>query len=392
MTRETSKPTTNEGSLCEFRKSFETVRKASYMIGIDTSTPERDTNIRIIGSNLFLMALYVVCLYSGWFLRADWYSLLELSVCLLLTLQGSSKMWTAIVHKVRYFELFQTTERIYERFDSDERNRPILIDVIAKMNLLIKGIVIVYVSSGLLIVVVVVLYASITRQKFLALTAFIPFVDYTTSAGYILHSMLHLSMIVICVDGYLAADVAFIITVVPIIAYGNCLQNEIRHLNLLLQTPQRNEKLITENLVRICQLHQMIVEFEQDAVEHFKFGCAVQILFQSGTLLVTIFLTYICGYLQAACIFMALFFQLTQYCALGTIVTAKKNNQMIIDIYDIEWYLLDKPQQRIVSFMLFRAQTAKDLSVGGVAPLNVVTYVKVSSSLLFCLAYFYQVC
>ncbi|XP_052567258.1 uncharacterized protein LOC128093665 [Culex pipiens pallens] len=262
------------------------------MIGIDTSTPERGTNIQIIGSNLFLMALYVICLYSGWFLRADWYSFLEMFICLLLTLQGSSKMWTAVVRKPRYVQLFQTTERIYERFDSDERNRPILRDVIAKMNLFIKGIVIVYVSSGLLIVVLVVLYALVTRQRFLAFTAFIPFVGHTTLVGYSLHSMLHLSMIVICVNGYLAADVAFIITVVPIIAYGNCLRNEIRNLNLLLQMSQRNKKLITEKLVRICQLHQIIVEFEQDAIELFKFGCA--------------------------------------------------NDQMIIDIYDIEWYLLDE--------------------------------------------------
>lgn len=50
---------------------------------------------------------------------------------------------------------------------------------------------------------------------------------------------------------------------------------------------------------------------------------------------------------------------------------------MTIDIYGIEWYRLGNTQQQIVVFMLHRAQTAKDLSVGGIAPLNVETYVKV---------------
>ncbi|EDS45066.1 Odorant receptor 83c [Culex quinquefasciatus] len=271
----------NAGSLPEFRKSFETVRKASYLVGVALFTRESDLNVRFFGTSTIIALVYGCCLYSGWFLRSDWNRLLELSVCLLLNLQGTSKLWTGFVQKLRYCELFQTTERIYECFDVDERNRPILREVVSKMNLFIKWIVIVY----------------------------------------------------------------------------------------------RNEKLITEKLVRICKLHQMIVEFEQDAVEHFKYGCAVQILFQAGTLMITIFLSYICGYVQAASIFMALLFQLTQYCALGTIVTAK-NDQMTIDIYGIEWYRLGNTQQQIVVFMLHRAQTAKDLSVGGIAPLNVETYVK----------------
>lgn len=50
---------------------------------------------------------------------------------------------------------------------------------------------------------------------------------------------------------------------------------------------------------------------------------------------------------------------------------------MIHDIYEIGWHRLDKPQQQMVAFMLHRAQNAKELSVGGVAPLNLVTYVQV---------------
>ncbi|KAL1377154.1 hypothetical protein pipiens_001556 [Culex pipiens pipiens] len=120
----------------------------------------------------------------------------------------------------------------------------------------------------------------------------------------------------------------------------------------------------------------MIVDFELDAIEHYAGGCLVQISTQAGSVLLCIFLGYICGYVQAISISMGLAFQITQYCALGTIVTAK-NEQITADIYDIGWNKLQKPQQQMVAFMLHRAQIARDLTVGQVAPLNMVTYVKV---------------
>ncbi|KAL9697810.1 hypothetical protein quinque_001251 [Culex quinquefasciatus] len=363
-------------SLQEFRNSFETVRKVTYMVGINVFTLEPDLNVRFFGSAMFMALIYVLCFYTGWVLReAEGYRILEMVMILVLNAQGTNKMWIGFVHKPRYCRLFQSSEQIYESFDSDERNRPVLRDLVAKMNLLLKWIVIVYASSGLLIVVLVALYAIVAREKFLALTIIVPFVDHTSLTGYLIVYLTHMAMAAFCAIGYLASDTAFIVTVVPIIAYANSLQNEIRNFNLLLQAPERDETLIAEKLLRICHLHQMIDEFEQEAIAHFKGGCLVQVALQAGTLLLTIFLAYICGYVQALSIFMALIFQLTQYCALGTIVTAK-NDQMIHDIYEIGWHRLDKPQQQMVAFMLHRAQNAKELSVGGVAPLNLVTYVQ----------------
>ncbi|XP_038120528.1 odorant receptor 67d [Culex quinquefasciatus] len=371
------KPPNAGTSLQEFRNSFETVRKVTYMVGIDPFTMESDLNVRFFGSTMFMALIYALCFYTGWELRdAEGYRILEMAMILVLNAQGTNKMWIGFVHKSRYCQLFQSSEQIYESFDGDARNRPILRNLVAKMNLLLKWIVIVYASSGLLIVVLVALYAIVAREKFLALTIIVPFVNHTSLTGYLIVYLTHMAMAAFCANGYLASDTAFIVTVVPIIAYANSLQNEIRNFNLLLQAPERDEALIAEKLLRICQLHQMIDEFEQEAIAHFKGGCLVQVALQAGTLLLTIFLAYICGYVQALSIFMALIFQLTQYCALGTIVTAK-NDQMINDIYEIGWHRLDKPQQQMVAFMLHRAQNAKELSVGGVAPLNLVTYVQI---------------
>lgn len=318
------KPPKASTSLQEFRNSFETVRKVTYMVGINVFTLEPDLNVRFFGSAMFMALIYVLCFYTGWVLReAEGYRILEMVMILVLNAQGTNKMWIGFVHKPRYCRLFQSSEQIYESFDSDERNRPVLRDLVAKMNLLLKWIVIVYASSGLLIVVLVALYAIVAREKFLALTIIVPFVDHTSLTGYLIVYLTHMAMAAFCANGYLASDTAFIVTVVPIIAYANSLQNEIRNFNLLLQAPERDEALIAEKLLRICQLHQMIDEFEQEAIAHFKGGCLVQVALQAGTLLLTIFLAYICGYSQALSIFMALIFQLTQYCALGTIVTAK---------------------------------------------------------------------
>ncbi|EDS26719.1 Odorant receptor 83c [Culex quinquefasciatus] len=243
------------------------------------------------------------------------------------------------------------------------------------MVFILKATTVIYVTAGGAIIFSVVLYSAFTRQHFIAISVFIPYVDHTSSIGYMLTFVVHALMIVFCCNGYLASDTAFMATVVLIIGYANSLQNEIVNFNHLLTMPKRDEKLISEKMARIGHLHQMVVEFELDAVKHFQGGCLVQILTQAGAVLICIFLGYICGYVQAFSVLVGLCFQITQYCALGTIVTAK-NEQITRDIYDIGWNLLQKPQQKMIVFMLHRAQVARDLTVGQMAPLNMVTYVK----------------
>lgn len=310
-------------SLDEFTKAFDTLNNAAYYVGLNFQTLELDLNIRIFGSALFMIIIYVLCILTCWKLREDWQGLFETLVIIVLNIQGTNKIWIAVVHKPRYFRLFQTSQQIYESFDADERNRPILRDMVAKMIFFLKGMIVVYATAGGAIIVFVFLYVAFTRQKFMPISVHIPYVDHSSWIGYIITFVAHSLMIVYCCNGYLTSDTAFVATVVPIIGYANSFQNEISNFNQLLTMPKRDEKLIEEKLARIRKLHQMIVDFELDAIEHYAGGCLVQISTQAGSVLLCIFLGYICGYVQAISISMGLAFQITQYCALGTIVTAK---------------------------------------------------------------------
>lgn len=310
-------------SLDEFTKAFDTLDKAAYYVGLNFQTLEMDLNFRIFGSALFMVIIYVLCLLTGWKLREDWQGLLETLVIIVLNIQGTNKIWIGVVHKPRYCRLFQTSKQIYESFDADERNRPILRDMVAKMIFFLKGMIVVYAIAGGAIIVFVFLYVAFTRQKFMPISVLIPYVDHSSWIGYITTFVVHSLMIMYCCNGYLTSDTAFVATVVPIIGYAKSFQNEILNFNQLLVMPKRDEKLIEEKLARISKLHQMIVNFELDAIEHFRGGCLVQISTQAGSLLLCIFLFYICGYVQAFSIAMGLAFQITEYCALGTIVTVK---------------------------------------------------------------------
>lgn len=310
-------------SLDEFIKAFDILNKTAYYVGLNFQTLEMDLNVRIFGSALFMLIIYVLCFLTSWKLRGDWQRLLETLVIFVLNIQGTNKIWIAVVHKPQYCRLFQTSEQIYASFDVDERNRPILRDMLTKMIFILKGMIVVYAIAGGAIIVFVFLYVAITRQKFVPISVLIPYVDHSSWIGYIITFVVHCLMIVYCCNGYLTSDTAFVATVVPIIGYANSFQNEILNFNKLLVMPKRDEKLIEEKLARISELHQMIVNYELDAIEHYQGGCLVQISTQAGSVLLCIFLFYICGYVQAFSIAMGLAFQITQYCALGTIVTAK---------------------------------------------------------------------
>ncbi|EDS26718.1 Odorant receptor 83c [Culex quinquefasciatus] len=358
----------SRSSLDEFIKAFDTVHKRTSFVGLDFKTTEWDINIRSVGLVLFMLTTYGLCFYTGWILREDWQSMLETLLILVLNMQGTSKLWVGFVHKVRYSKLFETTEQIYASFDADERNRSILRDMVVKLTFFLKGMTIMYEMAGGVVVIFVAL--------FVVITLFIPYVDHTSWIGYMITFIVHSLMVVCCCNGYLASDTAFVYIVVPIIGYANSLQNEIVHFNKLLTMPKRNEKLIAEKLDRIGKLHRMVIDFELHIIEHFQVGCLAEISLQAGSVLLCIFLSYICGYVQAYSILVVVFSQIMEYCVIGTIITAK-NEQITADIYNVGWHLLEKPQQKTIMFMLHRAQTARDLTIGKVASLNMITFVKI---------------
>ncbi|XP_058823335.1 uncharacterized protein LOC131684451 [Topomyia yanbarensis] len=375
----------SKGSSEALDKSFDIARKRTFMVGINPFIPEREVNVRFVCSALLMVIVYILCFYTIWELRSDLAKVAEVCLALLLVMQGSNKIWVGFVHKSRYYQLFHDTAIIYENFDADERNRPILKDTVDKLALALKGMVLLYGTAGSLMMILVVLVSVVTGEKFYFLTLYIPSVDYTTTLGFVITTCMHMILISYWLNGYLASDTTFMSNIMPIIGYANSFRNEIINFNQMLQVPDRNEKEIAAKLVHICQLHQLIVTYEENAIQHFKSGNLIQVGLQACTILGTVFMFYIYRYLPALSMMVAVLFELTQFCALGTIVTAK-NDQMLIDIYEINWHLLKKPQQQIVAFMLFKSQNAKDLTAGGFAPLNMVTYVQVLKTIYTFLA------
>ncbi|XP_058447312.1 putative odorant receptor 71a [Malaya genurostris] len=366
----------SKGSSKELDKSFNIARKTAYLVGINQFIPEREVNIRFVGSVMLMTSVYLMSFYTLWVKRSDWQGIAEVLLVLLLVVQGTNKIWVGFVHKSRYCQLFKDTAEIYAHFDADERNRPILKRTVDMLAFSLRAMVILYITAGVMMVLFVVLVTLITGEKFFCFTLFIPFVDHTTTVGYMITSGIHMILVVLWLNGYLASDTNFMANVMPIIGYSNSFRNEITNFNIFLKYQIKDEKQIAEKLVHICQLHQMIVKYEINAIEHFKSGNVIQIGFQACTILATVFMGYIYQYLQGIAMMVAVLFELTQFCALGTIITAK-NEQMCRDIYDIDWHLLKKPQQHIVAFMLHQSQIPKDLTAGGFAPLNMTTYVQV---------------
>nr|NP_001345710.1 odorant receptor 67 [Aedes aegypti] len=365
-----------QGSAEELQKSFDVAKKTTYLVGVNPFQADREITARFIFSALLMLAIYVFCCYTLWVLGSEWQTSLEVFQVLMLNFLGTNKIWLGFMRVHDYYLLFVSTEEIYKKFDEDIRNRPILRKMVRILVAMLKSMVVIYTLSGSLIFLLMTTVVLITKEKVLLLRVYIPFVDHTTPVGYVITTAFHMLMIAFCVNGYLASDSVFVSTILPIVGYTNSLRREIDNFNASLDEIERNEEEITEQLMRIVKLHQMIVEYECQAVKFFKDSNLVQVSLQAGLLLVLVFMGLILHYLPAMCATLAVLFELTLYCSLGTVITTK-NNQMMVDIYAINWHLLPKSQRMLVVFMLHRAQNGKNLYVGNFAPMNMTTYVQI---------------
>ncbi|XP_062712603.1 odorant receptor 67d-like [Aedes albopictus] len=364
------------GSAEELEKSFEVAKKTTYLVGLNPFIGDRTVTGRFVFSALLMLGIYFLCFYTLWVVGSEWQTSLEVIQILMLNVLGTNKLWLGFMRSYDYYLLFVSSADIYKIFDADIRNRPILRQMVRILAVTLKSMALIYTLSGSLILVLMTAVILITKERLLLLRIYIPFVDHTTPVGYAITTALHMLMIAYCVNGYLASDSVFVSTIFPIVGYTNALRNEIDNFNATLHEVEQNEDEIAEQLMHIVKLHQRIVQYEGQAVAFFKETNLIQINLQAGLLLALVFMGLILHYLPAMCTTLAILFELTLYCSLGTIITTK-NNKMILDIYDIDWHLLPKSKQMLVLFMLHRAQNGRSLCVGNFAPMDMQTYVKI---------------
>ncbi|XP_065088822.1 putative odorant receptor 83c [Ochlerotatus camptorhynchus] len=115
--------------------------------------------------------------------------------------------------------------------------------------------------------------------------------------------------------------------------------------------------------------------YEEMLDEHYGVCVFVQVLSSVACIALSLFNFYMTYNIGALTFLIFSFFQLLEFCVLGTILTIK-NDQIMRALYDTCWYRLSTEEQKMMAFMLHRSQNAVEMTVGGLALLNMETFVE----------------
>lgn len=121
----------------------------------------------------------------------------------------------------------------------------------------------------------------------------------------------------------------------------------------------------------------IIYRYECNLRDIYFYTCFTHVASSVVGITVALSLVYLKQYLPCYGILVMFMVQLLVYCMLGTILTLK-NEDLIMLLYDINWYMLEKQEKRHLLLMLHRSQNFVELSVGGLTPMNMVTFLAVT--------------
>ncbi|XP_055589101.1 putative odorant receptor 83c [Uranotaenia lowii] len=176
--------------------------------------------------------------------------------------------------------------------------------------------------------------------------------------------------------GLIAVDVICMIIILQIFGVADVFINQLKSLDDVLEQENRNEEIVNKKIIDICLMHEEIIQYEVEMDESYKTVVLVQIITSIAEISTTLFVFYLTGHINALFLAVSAVWQLLEFCLLGVTLTIK-NEQIVRSLYDIKWYRLTTKQQKILGIVLQGAQNAVEITIGGLALLNLETFVEV---------------
>ncbi|KAL1400983.1 hypothetical protein pipiens_006985 [Culex pipiens pipiens] len=288
--------------------------------------------------------------------------------------QGIHTLALTLMNPASFSSLHAKSYEIFKVLNENHGNRSILARPL-RIGTVIQSLM----TTLYVVILVFILFLPlatwwITGQKILILLFRLPGVDERCTEGFLETMALHVALLPIAFCGFLGIDCLFLALIVPVVAFVDAMANEMDELNQLLQSPESSQgHEIRSKLIRLVQLHQLLIKYELTLEEHYNVVVFVKIGAIVFGMISTILVMFNVRDIMAFIFTIVLFEQLTQYCLLGAVISSK-NNQLIDHLYDIKWYLLPAGQAKHLVLMLERAQNAPTLTVGKFATLNMELY------------------
>ncbi|EDS30726.1 conserved hypothetical protein [Culex quinquefasciatus] len=325
---------------------------------------------RVISWSLFsVVVLLTVYVYTSVVTASEvWGSTEDLIFCFVtagIGLQGLGKLYTFVAWMHQYNkELF--------RKECNPTVRKMLMDSVFLLSVIVKTMLVCYVSTSILLDVAPLLFSIQTGEKILPFGFYIPFLDRNEWFGYFCNYAMHVCNTVYVSSEDMGPDCIYMIMMMCAFTQIDLLKESLTEFN---QKIEENEDDLDAFFGEIIRHHRDHLEYLQTIEKVFQLNFLITFVSLSTVLVMSLFavvtLSWYQGYVFVAFISYELFFG----SFLGTMLEIKKE-QLQQAIYAISWYKLSSENQKSLRFMLHASQESVSLTLI-FAPLNMPTFLQV---------------
>ncbi|EJY57634.1 AAEL017294-PA [Aedes aegypti] len=370
----------------QFQKSYELydynlifIRRLADVCGLDIMAKNYTFNFRTLLILILTIVSTASVLHSYVFYYQNWFRILETTVLISLIMQAIVKLYNAYIHRHFYETMYDRLRDFHYKYRNHKNHEQLLL-VMEKIHMVTKAFFASYIVTGCCFFVFPVYVYLTERRRELLISIRIPYIDADSVSGYVVTMCFQSSLLVTFVIGFTAADSVILLFVCSLIAIVDVFTYDLRELTAMLNETYPNRFAIRKRMRQLFMQQLEIIEYESDLDERYFVSYFIQILSGVMGITITLFLIYKANYVQGCALLLSLFGQLLEMCLLGTIFSIK-NEEITEAFYGMDWYLMDILEQKCIALMLHKSQHFVQMTVGGLRPLNMETFIVIIKSI-----------
>ncbi|XP_050078028.1 putative odorant receptor 83c [Anopheles maculipalpis] len=328
------------------------------------------------------MAIYLIStVFTAVKYRADLLHLMKVLVTLGTALQLYVKFFVALTKGIDVMLLTETIEReILERYQNGTKEEVAVLDRTGRY------LWIIYRTMRLVCNVTAVIFLLYPLFAYWTIGIAVPFLlhelpylDFTTTTGYVLNLLFQLNLIVNGVMGVILSDFLYIMFGMYAMAAADIFILHLVELESMLNDPMQdntNRPEVRGIWAQCLYDHQLATSIFNNAEDVLGLQCLAQVTLGVFTLCDCMLLVALTDWYPTYCFFLVMFTELSIYFLVGNIIELKID-EMYNKIISMPWYKLPAKAQKEFCFLMARQQRPMMFTAYGFHPMNFEAYMSV---------------
>ncbi|XP_055852015.1 odorant receptor 67d-like [Episyrphus balteatus] len=363
----------------EFSKVIRVGRICSAVCGADVFDPKYKFN-NVTRAVVFCIVVYFIfSVYTVQLkISENWTVALEAFCMVGSVLQGISKLVSGIAYKNKYQEAQKFLDSIYLKYEEKGDDYVKALEkCISRTRVVLKSVALLYFFVVASLISVPIAIWIFTGKRLLVMQFYLPYLDTKTTHGYLATIGMQSTCLVFGAFGNFAGDLFLLVY----FGHANVLVDifVLKGKELSEMATDFGSPKVQYKLNEVIKWHQTYSSFIAKIDSIYYWSNFTQITTSGLSIVLTLVIMFVGDWPGAYSYLTISFVMLYLYCGMGTLVEIA-NDRILNEIYEIHWYILTVPQQKCIRYMLMKAQSPIEITVGGVAPLSVNTGLQVTKT------------